>query len=322
MASVNFERIKDASKAKAMFRHSDREERLKHEHTNEHINKAVTANNTQYKRSYKETCERYDNRISYLDKTTNTNKRKDRVTLIGMTIPFPVDLDTSKGDEWASKCLHIINEMYGAENVMQAYVHYDEQHAYKDALTGEERMSRAHMHVYVVPELEGKLNAKACATMPYILELNNRIHKMTEEQFDVQFMDGSHRKRKESVTELKNASRELALKQKEKDLKLKEQQLDDFEKRLLAVKTSLDEAIEKSHKDALERLSDIKARELALQAVEDACRASERAYEQAQAEVKEKFNEKIQLEESTSKKLIDTRAERLAKQEFEENKTI
>ena len=239
MASVNFEKLKGAAETKAMLRHCDKEERLKHEHSNKQIDKDHTRYNAQMNRSYKQTCEFYDKRIDELDSTTNTNKRKDRVTCMGLSIPFPEGMDDKKGTEWCNKCLNIIRDMYGRQNVVQTYIHFDEKHEYKNAETGEQETSRSHMHVYVIPELEGKLNAKACMSKKRMIELNNRVHQMTESDYGLQFMDGSKTKSDESVTSLKNKSRKRELDEQERELTARRKKLDDEEKKLNEDKSEL-----------------------------------------------------------------------------------
>lgn len=230
MASVNFEKLKGAAATKAMLRHCDKEERLKHEHSNKEIDKRATQSNAQMKRNYKQSCEFYDKRIDELDSTTNTNKRKDRVTCMGLSIPFPEGMNDRQGFEWCKKCLEIVREMYGRQNIVQTYIHYDEKHDYTNAETGKLTTSRSHIHIYVIPEIEGKLNAKVCMNKAHMVELNNRIHQMTEKEYGLQFMDGSKTKSEKSVTSLKSESRRRELDKKEAMLAERAQKLDLREK--------------------------------------------------------------------------------------------
>lgn len=225
MASVNFEKLKGAAETKAMLRHCDKEERLKHEHSNKEINKSDTHFNQQLKLNYKQSCEYYDKRIDELDSTTNTNKRKDRVTCMGLSIPFPEGMDDKQGVKWCNECFRIIGEMYGRSNVVQTYIHFDEKHEYTNA-EDKKVTSRSHMHAYIIPELEGKLNAKECMSRKRMIELNSRIHQMTKSEYGLQFMDGSKTKSEESVTALKNKSRQRELKAQEVELKKRREQLD------------------------------------------------------------------------------------------------
>ena len=88
MASINFKKLKSASSVKAMLRHCDSVERLKHEHSNQDINKDLTKENVNYtKLTYEQSCQRYDNRLKYLDNLPGANKRTDRVSCFGLTVP-------------------------------------------------------------------------------------------------------------------------------------------------------------------------------------------------------------------------------------------
>ena len=269
MASVNFEKIKTAGEAKAKFRHCDMEERLKHEHANEQINKAVTSENSQMSnRNYKQTCERYDKRIQELDNSTNTNKRSDRVTCMGLCIPAPEGLPKEREIEWFNAVTRLAVGLYGRNNLLQLYVHRDEIHDYVNAETGETQTSRVHAHLFFIPEHEGKLNGKWFSSRKNMISLNNQIQKMSEEQFGVKFMDGSKRKSKKTVEELKNDSRlaELAqreseiedtrvvqrseavrLFEKKQELNKREQALNDREKALNARESDLKQKEDKLH---------------------------------------------------------------------------
>ncbi len=237
MASVDFQKVKGASEAKALFRHSDKAERLAHDHTNEQIDKSATRANRQLPMSYAETCRRYDERIAKLDGTTNTNKRKDRVTLMGLCVPFPKGLSDKNGVSFCNECLHILRGIYGTENVLQAYIHFDEKHEYTDARTGEKTESRSHVHFYIVPEKDGVLNAKVLMNKGHMIQVNNAIHEMVEDRFGLQFMDGSGRKSKKSVSELKNASRERELSERKATLDAREASLRQREEALRAAET-------------------------------------------------------------------------------------
>lgn len=207
MASVNFQKFKSAGDAKAQFRHSDKEERKKAKHANKQIDKSKSDRNMQYKRNYQQTCERYDERIKELDDNGNTNKRKDRVTLLGLEIPAPEGLQAKQHLAWFNRVNEIIRDRYGTKNVLNSYIHLDEQHDYIDPETGQKRTSRVHGHYYVVPEKNGKLDAKTLTLRKNMISLNNEIEKMTVQDFGCRFMTGSKKKSGKSVEQLKAESR-------------------------------------------------------------------------------------------------------------------
>ena len=215
MASVNFEKLKSAGEVKAMLRHCDMDERKQHNHSNQDIDKNLTGKNAQVC-DYDTACELYDTRIAELDAKPGANVRKDRVTCFGLCIPVPEDMDETDYREWTVDTLELINAQYGAENLIGAYLHLDEIHDYKDAETGKDRTSRAHIHAYVVPEVNGKLNGKAFSSKKNMLKLNQAIHEMTQTKYGLDFMDGSKKKSTEEIVTLKHKSKLQKITEKEK----------------------------------------------------------------------------------------------------------
>lgn len=210
MAGVNFEKIKSAQHGKALIKHCDKEKRLQRQnHSNQQINKALSGSNMQYNNStYESTCKRWDDRIAFLDTLEGQNKRKDRVILFGLEIPCPKDLPADKEVGWMNQVNQILLSRFGKENVMNLYFHRDEKHIYRDSETGEKRESRNHIHAFVVPEIDGKLNGKEFSSKKNMIDLNNQIQIMTQQQFGVDFMDGSKKRSNKSVESLKNASKQ------------------------------------------------------------------------------------------------------------------
>lgn len=220
MASVNFEKFKSVTQAKAVMRHCDKEERIKtKQHSNDDINQQATKRNTQImNRDYNATCQLFDERLSFLDEQPGANKRKDRVVCFGLNIPAPNGMDTQTAKEWFNKAYRAVCEQYGKQNVMNAYIHRDEQHEYTDTESNEKRMSREHMHVIVIPEHDGKLNGKWFSSKRNMIQLNNTLHKMTEDDYGLQFMDGSKKKSRKSVEALKRRSEALQAEERVKAL--------------------------------------------------------------------------------------------------------
>lgn len=247
MASVNFEKFKSVQSAKAQFRHCDKDARKETDHGNKEIDLQKSDMNIQYaSSSYESTCKRYDSRIKAIDEGgRNKNRRKDRVTLLGLEVPVPKDLPSSDYVKWFSRVNSIIEGRYGADNVMNAYIHFDEQHEYMDVRTREMTMSRVHGHFFVVPEINGKLNAKELTLRKNMISLNREIEKMTKNEFGVKFMTGEKRKSRDEVEDLKRKSREA-----EREARMKEREAQ-LEAREMQVKRL--EADVRRQKDALER---------------------------------------------------------------------
>lgn len=265
MASVNFQKFKSAGDAKAQFRHSDKEERKKAKHANKQIDKSKSDRNMQYKRNYQQTCERYDERIKELDDNGNTNKRKDRVTLLGLEIPAPEGLQAKQYLAWFNRVNEIIRDRYGSKNVLNSYIHLDEQHDYIDPETGQKRTSRVHGHYYVIPEKNGKLDAKTLTLRKNMISLNNEIEKMTVQDFGCRFMTGSKKKSSKSVEQLKAESRiaeanreadriEKATAQRTAAIQQREDELDEREYNLKRRETALRRS-ESDFKQKQERLA-------------------------------------------------------------------
>lgn len=213
MASVNFEKLKTPQQVKAMLRHCDGEERMEANHSNIDIDKSKTSCNMQGDMDYAAACQRYDERIAFLDSKPGANRRKDRVTCFGLNVSAPKDLKPEDEKAFFLAVIEIIINQYGEDNIVQYYMHQDEKHEYIHAETGERCMSRSHLQCYVVPEHNEKLNGKWFSSRANMVKLNNAIHRMAQEQFGVMFMDGSKRKSRKTVEQLKNESAYLEVQQ-------------------------------------------------------------------------------------------------------------
>lgn len=208
MASAKFEggKLHSSQEVKAQFRHSEKEERMKHEHSNKQIDLSLTVNNYSMENlSYQEMCDRYDNRIKELEPTT-TNKRKDRVTCQCIEIPVPKDLPEEREEEWFRDTWSLLKDFYGEKNAIDGKVHADEKQPYMDN-EGNWQIPRTHMHTYFVPEVNDSLNGKEFSKRTNIRKVNKMIHEMTMDKYGVMFMDGTKNKSTKTVEELKNDSR-------------------------------------------------------------------------------------------------------------------
>lgn len=207
MASVNWHKCNGSRSTKSIIRHCVTDTRLKQNHSNTDIDKSLTEQNwSLYGLNYADLCAKYDARINDLDSTTNDNKRKDRVTCFSLYTSCPRDLPEDKADEWFAKTIEIIKSKYGEKNIIDAVVHKDEVHEYIDPKTKEKCISRSHVHVFVVPEKNGKLIAKEFSSRSNMKSLNKAIHEMTERDYGVKYMTGEQARHK-SVEVLKNESK-------------------------------------------------------------------------------------------------------------------
>ena len=100
--------------AKAQFRHCDKDARKETNHGNKEIDLQKSDMNIQYaSSSYESTCKRYDSRIKAIDEGgRNKNRRKDRVTLLGLEVPVPKDLPSSDYVKWFSRVNSIMRRRH------------------------------------------------------------------------------------------------------------------------------------------------------------------------------------------------------------------
>lgn len=216
MASCKFEggKYKGASEVKAHFRHNDIDpgRRAVAKKKNKHIDLDKCKYNFNILGlSYEERCKKYDDRIAYLDSHGNTNGRKDRVTAQCIEIPVPADLPRDRYREWFLRIAEMLRAKYGEENFIDADIHYDEEHEYREPETKKLAVSRVHGHFMFVPEIDGKLNCKQMTLRKNMKALNREVDVMTRDEFGCSFMSGKKTKSLKKVEELKQESENAEL---------------------------------------------------------------------------------------------------------------
>lgn len=224
MASMDWQKLKTSSQVKAIIRHNDKDKRLEGNHKNEDINKDQTHLNTQTV-NYEDACRRYSERIYDLDQRPGANTRKDRVTACMLCTSVPEGLPEDKEDEWIRKTTDIITHMVGKSNMIGTWTHRDEKHEYIDRMTKEQVMSRTHVHIMIVPELNGKLDAKHVCSRSNFIKLNKEIDEMTRSDYDLDYMNGKG-STKLNINTLKQLSNEAQREREHQQaiMKLQEQQ--------------------------------------------------------------------------------------------------
>lgn len=246
MASAKFQggKYHTATEVKAHFRHDDISVENRKvasrgnpniDVTKSHLNKSLLG------LTYEQMCEKYDKRIAQLDAITNTNHRKDRVTLQNIEIPVPRELDRNLYNKWFVKVAEILCSMYGQMNFVDGQIHWDEEHEYVSADTGEVVTSRVHAHYSIIPEVKGVLNCKKMSGRTNMKKLNKAIEDMTQKEFGCSFMTGEKTKSCHTIDELKNRSNQLALERREQNCKQQEQTIAEAEKRLLESEKAISE---------------------------------------------------------------------------------
>lgn len=224
MASMDWQKLKTSSQVKAIIRHNDKDKRLNGNHKNEDINKDQTHLNAQTV-NYETACRRYTERIYDLDQRPGANTRKDRVTACMLCTSVPEGLPEDKEDEWIRKTTDIITHMVGKDNMIGTWTHRDERHEYIDRMTKEKVMSRTHVHIMIIPESNGKLDAKHVCSRSNFIKLNKEIDEMTRSDYDLDYMNGKG-STKLSINTLKQLSNEAQREREHQQaiMKLQEQQ--------------------------------------------------------------------------------------------------
>lgn len=229
MSSLNLAKIKQ-HELKALLRHCDKNERLKVEHSNEDINKEMTWKNAQFCGSYEEVCNYFDDILRELDSKPKANTRYDRVVAYAIegTLPEPdEEKDTQKQrDAWIAGIEKVIKREYPEMVVLAKYIHYDEVHEYINPENGERVFSRPHVHMYVMPVIEGRLNGKKFFQhKTSLIQLHRQIDDLTRSIYGISYGNGTKKKSFDSVENLKYESkkaelekRRAALVEMEKDL--------------------------------------------------------------------------------------------------------
>lgn len=211
MASVNWQKLKTAGNVKAIMRHCDTQERQKHDHANEDIDKEKTKDNVNLLgTTYADDCKTYDSRIAALDSKDGANKRKDRVTAFSLEFTCPDGLPADMEEEWAMQALDEMQKVLG-DTLVAAYLHKDEKHEYYDKEKGCKVMSRDHVHAIYIPEIDGKLNGKKFSSKAHMQAVNVAIHKMTQREYCLDYMDGTKRKGRKTVETLKGEAEHAEL---------------------------------------------------------------------------------------------------------------
>ena len=218
MGALNFDKHKSASDVKGLLIHCDKNERQKRSHSNQHIDVTKSNENHQFY-DLDEAFNRYQKRIEELDKTTNTNKRKNRVTCLSVDVKPSHDFPKDEMDDFFNETYQYFINKFGAKNFINAYVHVDEIHEYVDVDDGKTKMSLPEIHMYFVPEVDGKLNARELFNGKNKMhQYHNDFEAHIQNTFGCDFHTGKAKKTGRSTEELKNMSEQLEIEQMTKEL--------------------------------------------------------------------------------------------------------
>lgn len=258
MSSVDWAKFQKGQ-SKAILMHCDGDERVCRSHSNVHIDTSKTYQNialglcAQREVLYKT----FDDIVTKCNEKqvaeSGKSIRKDQVRLIGLSITVPKDLPEEKYEDWFRDTYEVLCKTYG-KRVLGADCHFDEVHEYTDVRSGEKVESRPHMHAFVVPEVDGKLNGKAFVTRKAMTSINNTLQEMTQKSYGCDFMDGTKKKSLGDVETVKGLSSVKAV--------MLESQNDGFNKGyndgLEAARKDAEEDAEKIRNDAREEIDEAK----------------------------------------------------------------
>ena len=229
MSSLNLAKYKQIQVSRLLM-HCDEELRLKAEHANRHINKKLTQKNVQYGGTYDEVKKRFEDTLAEIDARPRANLRHDRTCLFSITGPIPVSDETKDTEKqrnaWIAGIENIIKADYQEAVILASYIHYDEVHDYINAETGEHVMSRPHMHMFVIPIVNGRLCGKRFFPNPSSLrEFHRKVDILTKEIYGFSYGNGSKKKSFDTVEHLKMESEKAEMEERRATLAEMEKEL-------------------------------------------------------------------------------------------------
>lgn len=226
MASANAKKY-TLSGASAVFRHNFRENLT---NSNEHIDPSKSHLNvnldTRYSSS-KEVSSAIRNRVKEIDKVLPPKrKKKDRIGNISIEIPSPrANMSYEDSVRFLKAAYEELVKKYGLENCHGAWIHADEIHEYLNPVTKKMEISRIHLHMDVVPFVDGVgVNGKKFCNRTFLRELNKTMNMVCQREFGYDFNDGTKIKSKAKVEDLKAESLKAAM-EKNQELTLKNEEL-------------------------------------------------------------------------------------------------
>lgn len=205
-------KAKSAQTAKALFRHNDAQRRAEVQHSNPHIDKSKTYLNFSYRGlTYEQRCAAYDARMGEIDQGKGGSGKNARTVLQSVILYPPAALaeDSAREKAWFLRAGELAEARFG-KNLIDIAYDLDERHEYRDK-DGKLQMSLDHGHMWLVPEVDGKLNGKQFSSRKNIIAFNAELQEMSIREFGCPMMDGSRAKGGKPVEQLKveSAAREI-----------------------------------------------------------------------------------------------------------------
>ena len=144
-------------------------------------------------------CPREEKAIEYWDKrykeTTHSNQKKTTV-LTDMVLTLPKEVPLNKSREFFETSFKFIKQRYGAENIVQAVVHMDEE-------------GQPHLHTDLIPvDANGRCSARGVFSKTELKQMHIDLQKYLDENlsFSACVLNGSTANGNKTVQELKSQS--------------------------------------------------------------------------------------------------------------------
>lgn len=239
-----------------------------HEHSNENIDKTRTHLNYDLKdrgglTAYEYYKKRIDDIASETKERTGKNIRKDAVTLCSWAVTAPKDLQEEKLQDFFKGAYEWFAERYGADNIVTAAVHMDEQ--------------TPHMHLQFTPIVEKdgvrKLCAKDIETRRTLSTAHQKLQNHLQQALgcEVNLLNGATENGSKTILELKNdALKQSLVESEEKICQAEELQerVDTLQEQALAYEIPTGKKKLLESKEDYESRTRLKQKEVALEAKE------------------------------------------------------
>ena len=224
MASANVMKLRGGAAA-AILAHDHRHDGRDVEYGNEHIDKSLSGRNSvrYWKGVHDPTMtaqgeyQRLRDRVAEIDRKEPPKRiRKDRVTMVGFEVPVPEGLPPEQEGRFFSIAYKAFAKMCGGvQNVSTLRIHRDEVHDYLDPVTKDVKTSRVHAHCVGIPYVPGKgVNCKTWMTRKALRDLQADIDQHCRSELGIAFMDGSQKRGRGTVEDLKRLSAQAVTAQK------------------------------------------------------------------------------------------------------------
>lgn len=239
-----------------------------HEHSNENIDKTRTHLNYDLKdrgglTAYEYYKKRIDDIASETKERTGKNIRKDAVTLCSWAVTAPKDLQEEKLQDFFKGAYEWFAERYGADNIVTAAVHMDEQ--------------TPHMHLQFTPIVEKdgvrKLCAKDIETRRTLSTAHQKLQNHLQQALgcEVNLLNGATENGSKTILELKNDALKQSLVESEEKIRQAEElqeRVDTLQEQALAYEIPTGKKKLLESKEDYESRTRLKQKEVALEAKE------------------------------------------------------